>query len=82
MTAPAAPRPTCACGHDRYHHAIRPAFKHGPFAWTLLFTGVSAEPKGITFRCAVCGEAFETTTDPRVRKEFRRYPYVDRRPGT
>lgn len=75
-------RPTCACGHDRYHHAARPHFRHGAFAWILLFTGISAPLKAITFRCAVCGETFEQTKAPKVLKEFRRYPHVTREDGT
>jgi hypothetical protein len=80
---PEAPRrPTCRCGHDRYHHAIRPDLRYGALAWLRLFSGISGQPREITFRCAACGEAFETTREARILSEFRRYPYVDRQPGT
>ena len=75
-TAPPVPRPTCRCGHDRYHHAVRPDLKHGVWAWLAFFNGISATPKEITFRCSRCGERFETTRDPRVLRAFRRYPDV------
>jgi hypothetical protein len=77
MTTPSTPaRPTCACGHDRYHHAVRPDFKHGIWAWLAFFNGISATPKEIAFRCSRCGETFETTRDPHVLRAFRRYPDV------
>ncbi len=77
MNAPIPPeRPTCSCGHDRYHHAARPDFDYGLGAWLGFFNGISATPKAITFRCAQCGETFETTRDPRVLRAFRRYPDV------
>ena len=73
--------PTCRCGHDRYHHTSRADLKYGSGGWTRLFTGISAQPREITFRCADCGELFEATTDPSVLRQFRRYPYVDRTAG-
>lgn len=79
--APAA-RPMCRCGHDRYHHAVDAELKYGSGGWLRLFTGVSAQPKTAAFRCRDCGEAFETTGDPRILREFRRYPYVLREEGT
>ncbi len=78
----AAARPTCSCGHDRYHHSIRPDLTYGAGAWLRMFSGISGQPRQITFRCADCGDAFETTRDARVLQEFRRYPYIDRQPGT
>jgi len=50
--------------------------------WLRLFTGISAQPREIAFACSVCGETFETTRAPKVLQEFRRYPYIDRQPGT
>ena len=76
MTDLSSSRPTCRCGHDRYHHFIRPDLKHGAGGWFAIFNGVSAAPKEIAFTCAQCGETFETTTDPRVLKAFRRYPDI------
>ena len=69
-------RPTCRCGHDRYHHATRADLTYGGAGWFALFNGMSGTPKRIVFTCAVCGETFETTTDPVIRKQYRRYPYV------
>ena len=69
-------RPTCSCGHDRYHHHIRAELTQGTVGWLALFNGLSATPKRIVFSCARCGETFETTTDPVVLKQYRRYPYV------
>ncbi|WP_412068410.1 hypothetical protein [Rubrivirga sp. IMCC43871] len=69
-------RPTCSCGHDRYHHAIRPDLTHGGGGWFALLNGMSSTPKKIVFTCSVCGDTFETTTDPVVLTQYRRYPYV------
>jgi hypothetical protein len=70
--------PTCACGHDRYHHATRADLTYGVGGWLALFNGMSGTPRAIAFTCAACGEAFETTREPAVLKQFRRYPYVMR----
>ncbi len=76
--------PTCACGHDRYHHATRADLAYGVGGWLALFNGMSGTPREITFTCAACGQTFETTREPPVLKQFRRYPYVmrDREPHT
>ncbi len=69
-------RPTCSCGHDRYHHAVRADLTYGGGGWIALFNGMSSAPKRIVFSCPVCSETFETTTDPEVLRQYRRYPYV------
>lgn len=72
-------RPTCAAhGHDRYHHAVRADLKHGGGGWFALFNGMSSTPKQIAFTCSACGETFETTRDPEVLRQYRKYPYVNR----
>ena len=73
-------RPTCRCGHDRYHHAVRPSFTHGFWGWLAFFTGVSATPKEILFRCDQCDEVFEVTRDPALLRAFRRFPDLSDRP--
>lgn len=70
--------PTCRCGHDRYHHTVRPDLRYGTGGWLALLNGMSGTPREITFACGACGETFETTTDPVVLKQYRRYPYVMR----
>lgn len=77
---PPEPRPTCACGHDRYHHFARPDMRYGVGGWLNFFNGISAQPKAIVFRCGKCGEAFETTRDPAVLHAFRRYPNMTVKP--
>jgi len=77
---PAPSRPTCSCGHDRYHHFARPDMRYGVGGWLNFFNGISAQPKEIIFRCGKCGEAFETTRDEKVLRAFRRYPNMDGRP--
>ena len=74
----ADPRPTCSCGHDRYHHWSRANLKFGGVAWLAILNGASGTPKSITFTCGKCGETFESSRDPIVLKEFRRYPYITR----
>ena len=69
-------RPTCSCGHDRYHHVVRADLTYGGGGWLALFNGMSSAPKRIAFTCPVCGETFERTTDPEVLTQYRRYPYV------
>ncbi|OZC04417.1 hypothetical protein BSZ36_16375 [Rubricoccus marinus] len=73
-----ADRPTCSCGHDRYHHWARASLSYGGGGWLALLNGASGTPRQIVFRCGKCGETFETTRDSAVLKEFRRYPYVQR----
>jgi hypothetical protein len=73
-----ADTPTCRCGHDRYHHAVRADLTFGSGGWFAILNGASGTPKKITFRCAACGETFESTRDAGVLRQFRRYPYVDR----
>ena len=76
---PAAPLPACrAHGVDRYHHAARADLSFGPGGWFAILNGASGTPRAIAFTCSVCGETFETTRDPAVLRQFRRYPYVDR----
>ena len=70
--------PTCSCGHDRYHHAVRADLKFGSGSWIVIMNGVSGTPKQIAFKCAACNETFEITRDTTVLRQFRRYPYVNR----
>ncbi|HIG75821.1 MAG TPA: hypothetical protein EYQ24_14930 [Bacteroidetes bacterium] len=77
-----ADRPVCSCGHDRYHHWTRAELKFGGGGWFAILNGASGTPKQITFKCGRCGESFETTRDPVVLGEFRRYPYITRSPET
>lgn len=72
LASPPTALPTCRCGHDRTHHWVRPEMRYGAKAWMLLFYGATAVPSEITFRCAQCGEAFETTRDPQLLKQYRR----------
>ncbi len=75
----AAPRPACrAHGVDRYHHAARADLTFGPGGWFAILNGASGTPREIAFTCSLCSETFETTRDPTVLKQFRRYPYVNR----
>ncbi len=79
---PAAPSglPVCrAHGIDRYHHAARADLSFGAGGWIAILNGASGTPREIAFTCSACGETFETTRDPAVLREFRRYPYIDRK---
>ncbi len=80
MTTPDAPAlPACrAHGVDRYHHAARAELSFGAGSWVAILNGASGTPREIAFTCSACGETFETTRDPDVLRQFRRYPYVDR----
>lgn len=72
--------PACrAHGVDRYHHASRADLSFGPGSWIAILNGASGTPRQIRFTCSGCGETFETTRDPAVLREFRRYPYVNRK---
>ncbi|HEX8385379.1 MAG TPA: hypothetical protein VF576_04290 [Rubricoccaceae bacterium] len=75
--------PACRVhGHDRYHHAVRADLRMGPGGWFAILNGASgATPREIAFSCSLCGETFETTRDPAVLRQFRRFPYVDRSAG-
>jgi len=82
VAEPVAGPPTCRDGFDRYHHAVRAHLTFGPGGWFAILNGASGTPREIAFTCSVCGETFETTKDPEVLRQFRRYPYVDRTAGT
>ena len=45
-------RPTCSCGHDRYHHWARASLSYGGGGWFALLNGASGTPRQIVFRCA------------------------------
>ncbi|MDX1531267.1 MAG: hypothetical protein R3362_07060 [Rhodothermales bacterium] len=65
------PLPTCRCGYDRTHPAVRATAHHGIAAWIVLFSGATAYPKRVTFRCARCGETVEECRDPEVLRSYR-----------
>ena len=57
----------CRCGHDRKHHMVSAVATYttwGQFWLSLM--GVSAKPIRIDYRCRICKETFDFTTDPRI----------------
>ena len=54
--------------------------RYGAGGWFNFFNGISAAPREITFTCGRCGAHIETTREPRVMREFRRWPDVMREP--
>ena len=62
---------TCPCGHDRTHALVNAERAYGVWALVTLFSGASATPKKVTFRCVRCGEVVEATRDPRILAQHR-----------
>lgn len=44
---------------------------YGFWAWITLFSGASATPKKVTFRCQRCNQVVEETRDPKVLARHR-----------
>lgn len=60
----------CSCGHDRHHARVKAECEYtamGKF-WVMLF-GVSTEPIKVKYRCRICSEVFDETTDPAILKK-------------
>jgi len=57
----------CECGFDRHHPMVSPErfyTKFGSF-WVFFF-GVSYTPIRVAYRCRVCDQSFDETTDPEL----------------
>jgi hypothetical protein len=65
IPVPATDRPRCRCGHDRFHLMVskEPLYTAWHKFW-VMFMGVSATPIQVDFRCRVCKQVFDTSTDP------------------
>jgi hypothetical protein len=64
---------TCRCGNRRGHHRVHPDYSYGLMGlFNLLSFGMSAVPKKVEWKCAICKEIVETITDP---AELKRYRY-------
>ena len=64
-------RGTCSCGHDFEHYMVSANNDYTFWGWVLVWTGVSATPKRVRFRCRDCGETFAETDDPELCKRYR-----------
>lgn len=62
---------TCRCGHDRTHPFVTPERSYGVLAWITLFSGASATPKKVTFRCQRCNQVVEESRDPKILAKHR-----------
>ena len=70
--APAtAARRTCRCGFDRDHTMVSPAADYSFIGWVAILTGISWEPKAVTFTCRRCDQVLETVSDPVEMKKVR-----------
>ncbi len=66
----AAPRPACKCGYDRDHLMVSREPRYGVWkGFWVMFMGVSMLPYRVDFRCRVCLQVFDATTDPAVMKD-------------
>lgn len=74
-------RPTCSCGHDRYHHYARPDISYSAIGTALVMMQImSPVPTHIAFTCGKCGELFETTKDRAVCAAFKYFPDIYEKP--
>lgn len=65
------PRATCSCGHDFAHYMVSPDNDYTFWGWVLVWTGVSAQPRKVRFKCRDCGETFAETEDPVLCSRYR-----------
>lgn len=63
--------PTCRCGFDRNHYRVTRDGKYSGIGWFLMSMGISVEPSSVSWRCRVCNERFDHSTDPmELRKRY------------
>lgn len=63
-------RDKCKCGYDKSHYMIEPHCKYDFWGWVALLTGITAMPLEVSFRCEVCHQVLEITTDREVMKKY------------
>jgi hypothetical protein len=61
----------CSCGYDRNHAMVSPSATYSFIGWCAILTGVSWEPKTVSFVCRRCSETVETVADPVEMKKIR-----------
>ena len=77
----AAPKPppsegrgrTCACGHDKHHPMVSAEPLYSGIGWAAILTGISWEPKSVSYKCRVCDKVVDTVSDPAEMKKLRLY---------
>ena len=63
--------PTCACGRTRRHPQVVPepvTLRGGCLVWGL---GMGRIPDRVTYTCRRCGQTFDSSTDPAIRRQYR-----------
>lgn len=65
------PRARCSCGHDHEHFMVSAENDYTFWGWVLVWTGVSAIPRRVRFRCRDCQEVFAETDDPALCQRYR-----------
>jgi len=53
----------CRCGHDRSHVMVSAEGEYTLGGWICHSVGITTAPKKINFRCRVCREVVDETTD-------------------
>ncbi|MCA9668346.1 MAG: hypothetical protein KC503_22300 [Myxococcales bacterium] len=66
MSEGSAEKSTCSCGFDKDHYMVSKEGEYTVAGWFSHTVGISTRPKLIKYRCRVCGDIIEETTDPTV----------------
>jgi hypothetical protein len=48
---------------------VSPHGDYSFFGWVGLMLGATAEPVRVKFQCRQCGQTFDESTDPQIRKK-------------
>ncbi len=53
-------------GYSKEHPLVTSFGLYSAWKWLALLTGVSVKPQKVMYRCTVCEEIFDETTDEEV----------------
>lgn len=60
----------CACGFESSNPKVEHNSEYSKLGWILYWIGISAKPIRVNFKCSVCGEIIESSTDESILKKF------------
>ena len=50
-------------GYSKEHHLVVSFGVYSTWKWLALLTGISVKPRKVMYRCSVCDEVFDETSD-------------------
>jgi hypothetical protein len=61
--------PRCPCGYDASHYMVSAIGNHSVLGWLLIMFGIGVPATRMIFRCRVCDQVIDVTTDPEVMEQ-------------